>query len=135
MKKILTVAIMAAMFLGSAVTVLAAPWKPAGENAVNDKYVAYYESGDHGIPGIGNQYLGWDMVMRRGNDEKQFHQWFEGYINGEYVGVHSVWNLSKDGECADGWVKVTDAYPNWGYYMEPGATYCVHNNYYNPTKP
>jgi hypothetical protein len=134
MKKNLILAIIVVVtFLGSAVGALAAPWVHADKYSINDKYVSYDEGGLHGIAGIDGLVLGRDLVMKRGN-QNQFHQWLEGLMNEIYVAVHSVWNLSNDGKCPKDWVVVADAYPNWGSYMEEGATYCVHNNFYQGTK-
>jgi len=136
MKKLLTIAIMTAMFLGSAVSVFAAPWNAAENgNDPSGKFVAYYPEGYHTIPWLGWEFQGADLVMQRGN-KKQFHQWFEGtYKDGEYYAIHTIWSITEDGTCPENWVKVGYTYPHWGDYMEPGAQYCVHNNYYQGTKP
>lgn len=130
---ILTVAVL--LITGASVT-SAAPWIPADNQVTpNDRFVAYYDWGtDHTIPGIGNHYIGRDLVMQR-DSTGQFHQWFEGENpDGVYVAIHSVWNLSKDGTCPVDWITIPNAYPGWGDYMTPGATYCVHNNYYQGTR-
>jgi len=133
-KKLLSIAI-AAVFALSAASVSAAPWNAAENgNDPSGKFVAYYPTGPHSIAGMDGQFEGADLVMMRGNSG-QIQQWFEGTINGEYAAIHSVWNLAgKDGTCPEGWVKIENAYPQWGYYLVPGATYCVHNNYYQGTK-
>ncbi len=135
MKYILTIALIICAFVFNVPVAQAAPWTSA-DNAVmpNDKFVAYYQDGRHAIAGIGDQFFGRDLVMARGNNG-QFHQWFEGFDEyGIFVAIHSVWNISKTGHCPDAWVTVENAYPQWGDYLQPGATYCVHNNYYLGTK-
>lgn len=133
MKKILlTIAIVAAVLLTGAITADAAPWVPA-ENETNPQIVAYYPEGPHSIVGLDGQFEGRDLVMLRGNSG-QIQQWFEGIIDGKYAAIHSVWNLSKNGSCPGDWIAVPNAYPQWGDYLVPGATYCVKNNYYQGTK-
>jgi hypothetical protein len=132
MHKLFTIVLTLTLFFAVASTAIAAPWVPAGNQVTpNDRFVAYYPEGRHAIAGESNdQYYGRDLVMRRGNTG-QFHQWFEGTDpNGKFVAIHSVWNTANHGTCPKNWITIPNAYPLWGYYMEQGATYCVHNNYY-----
>jgi hypothetical protein len=121
----LTIALFSAfLFVATAATAFAAPTnKPKSEN--NPQVVAYYESGIHAIASDPvTYYEGKDLVMLRGSTG-QIQQWYTGADN---HGIHSVWNISKDGTCTEGWVLIEDAYPTWGDYLTPGADYCVHNN-------
>ena len=135
MKKLLASFATITVFLASTSTAMAAPWFPA-ENQLtpNDKFVAYYPDGRHAIAGFDNdQFFGRDLVMRRG-ESGQFQQWFQGTNpNGDYVAIHSVWNLAHAGKCPNTWISIPNAYPQWGYYLVPNATYCVHNNFYQGT--
>lgn len=107
------------------VTAMAAPFK--AEN--NPQIVANYPTGDHGI--VGEPYLheGADVVMKAGKSGN-FQQWFYGTSaepNHPVEGDHSVWKLSKDGTCKDGWDLVENANQSWGDYLQPG-NYCVKTN-------
>lgn len=141
MNKIIGVTTAVLIFFVSSGLSLAAPWTPAGNQITpNDKFVAYYPDGRKAIAGLGDQYYGRDLVMRRGNSG-DFQQWFEGNDpNGNFVAIHSVWNLLKKGDsCPNDWIKIVNANPagpdyGWGDYLVEGADYCVHNNYYQGTK-
>jgi len=136
MKKTITTFMVSAMLLATTGIALAAPWVPAGNQVTpNDKFVAYYPNGRHAIPGFSSdQFYGRDLVMRRGNSG-QFQQWFEGTDpTGTFVAIHSVWNLAHGNNCPNTWITIPNAYPQWGFYLVPGATYCVHNNFYQGTK-
>ncbi len=134
MKKIFAFLAISVFFLVNSPAAFAAPWVPASANPFSDKYVAFYDWGTtHGIAGEEGTFVGRDVVMRRGNSG-QFQQWFEGTNpDGEYVAIHSVWNFAHNKGCQDNWVTIENAYPDWGDYLVPGATYCVHNNYYQGT--
>ena len=103
---------------------LAAPTNPEkGSN--NPNVVAYYPTGIHAIPTDPVTYVtGTDLVTMRGNTG-EIQAWYTGE---DGHGVHSVWNVSKDGKCSSNWVLIPQAYPNWGDYLTPGADYCVLNN-------
>jgi hypothetical protein len=135
MKKFIASLAVSAMFLASTGAAFAAPWVPANAHPFTDKYVAVYGPGTtHAIAGYDGTFVGRDLVMARGNSG-QFQQWFEGTDpNGNYVAIHSVWNLAHNASCSNGWVTIPNAYPDWGNYLVPGATYCVHNNFYQGTK-
>ena len=91
----------------------------------NTQVVAYYSTGVHAIPTSPVTYVtGTDLVTMRG-DTGEIQAW---YTSTDGHGVHSIWNLSKDGTCPSNWVLIAQAYPVWGDYLAPGADYCVHNN-------
>lgn len=91
----------------------------------NSQVVAYYSTGIHAIPTDPVTYLtGTDLVTTRGNTG-QIQAWYTGE---DGHGVHSTWNISKDGTCPNSWVLIAQAYPTWGDYLTPGADYCVYNN-------
>lgn len=112
--------VMVSVLLTGAPVALAAPSK-----SNNPQIVSNYPDGLHAIPTDPVTWReGADVVMMRGNSG-QIQQWYTdptGFV------IHSVWNISKDGTCADGWVRIPNAYPGWGTHLTPGATYCVHNN-------
>lgn len=128
MKKL--IAGLTALFVSlfGATAAFAAPFNAA---ANNPQVVAYYPTGDHGIPGEPFLHNGEDLVMRAGNSGN-FQQWFYGYsaeAGGITEGDHSVWmNVGSKTSCPNGWFLVPDAYPEWGSYLEPGANYCTHTN-------
>lgn len=131
MKKVLASLFASAFFLASANAAFAAPWKPADANPFTDKYLAVYGPGTtHAIAGFDGTFIGRDLVMARG-ESGQVQQWFEGTDpNGNLVKIHSVWNLEHGKSCPDSFITIPNAFPQWGNYLVPGATYCVHNNYY-----
>ena|SRR5258708_6259508 len=136
MKKILlTSAAALGLFVMSAGAIFAAPYNP---NFVNPQVVAFYTSGPHGIPSetCSNHY-GFDLVMRDGNSGN-FQEWSYGSTpcdeNGVLHGDHDLWQISKDGTCPDKATTIPNAYPGWGSYLTPGATYCVLNNDFHVNK-
>jgi len=93
----------------------------------NPNVVAYYEDGIHAIPLNATIWLeGYDLVMKNGNSGN-FNQWF---WNGD-IGYHSVWNVTKNGNCANG-VLIHDPNPLWGDYLVDNADYCVITNIFQP---
>lgn len=117
----LTVAAALFAFAGSA--------EAAPNKSNNPNVVAYYETGDHGIPGDYNLHTGMDVVSKLGNSGN-FDQWFYGWAAelNAYIGHHSVWKVSKDGKCKNDEVLVPNASANWGDYLVTGADYCVKTN-------
>ncbi len=122
----------------------AAPFKAHDKNP---QIVAYYPDGPHGIVGDNDYHEGMDIVMETGLGAKKsefklegnvVQQWFYGQAaegpNGEFItiGKHSVFKLSKDGTCPNGWYTLEDVntHPDrfWGDYLTTGATYCVKTN-------
>lgn len=91
----------------------------------NPNEVAYYPTGIHAIAGNPITYVsGTDLVTMRGNTG-MIEAWYTG-TDGH--GIHSVWNITTTGTCQSNWFLVSQAYPNWGSYLTPGADYCVMNN-------
>lgn len=122
-KFVAILAVMATMLFGAGAA-FAAPNNPQKADN-NSQVVAYYPTGIHAIPTDPIQWFeGNDLVMMRGNTG-EIQQWF---TDPSGHGIHSVWNISNNGSCANGWVLISNAYPNWGDYLTPGADYCVHNN-------
>lgn len=128
MKKIYVVAVVAGALMASVTPAWAAPYNAALNNP---QIVAYYTSGPHGIPSEpGGNHIGTDIVMRSGNSGN-FEEWFYGTFpagNEGPHGDHDVWLVSKDGTCPSNATIVPNAYPGWGDYLVPGATYCVITN-------
>jgi hypothetical protein len=119
--------------LAFAQTIRAAPFNAADKNP---NVVAYYPTGPHGIVGIpGTNHEGADLVMKAGKSGN-FQQWFYGTnpLTGETYGVHSIWNVTKNGKCPANATLVENAYPGWGDYLQPGADYCVIENIFKPAK-
>lgn len=111
----------------------AAPFH-AAEN--NPNVVAYYDlyTDTHGIAGITGTFTGTDLVMKNGNSGN-FQQWFYGkFPDGTTGGIHTIWNVSKDGTCPDKWILIKQANPSWGDYLLKNRDYCVNNNYFNVSK-
>lgn len=127
MKYLITVISSLSFLIASTAAVFAAP-----SNATNNpNIVANYNSGPHGIVGENDYHSGQDVVMQNGNSGN-LQQWFYGpSLEGNTEGDHSVWILSKDGTCPSGWYTLPNAYPAWGTYLQPGATYCVKTNDYH----
>jgi hypothetical protein len=112
---------LAVVFLSG--TAFAAPKDPNS----NPNVVAYYPTGDHGVVGEYYLHTGSDLVVAAGNSGN-FDQWFIGTTtesNGATVTEHSVWNLSHNGTCPNGWILVPNASADWGSYLTAGADYCV----------
>ena len=121
----MNVFVMLAIILFVAVPISSAA--PNNENKAenNHNVVAYYPLSLHAIPTYPITYVvGTNMVIRRGNSN-QIEAWYSSEVN---HGYHSVWNLSKDGKCSQGWVYIENAYPSWGDYLAPDADYCVKVN-------
>jgi hypothetical protein len=130
-KKITLAIVTSALILTGASATLAAPFNAADKNP---NVVAYYADGRHAIVGVGDQFFGKDLVLQRGQSGN-FQQWFYGiFPDGTKGGIHSVWNVSKTGTCASGWILVKNAYPQWGSYIQPNTDFCVHNNYFHVSK-
>ena len=116
-------------------TLSASPAEASPENenkAVNNpQVVAYHPEGVHAVVGEeGDTHTGSDLVMQAG-EGGVFQQWFLGESESEGShGEHSVWVPATNGECANGWVYVTEPYPEWGDYFPAGVDYCVHTNDY-----
>ena len=131
MKKLLATITASAMLVATSGVAFAAPFNAADKNP---NIVAYYPDGPHGIVGFDGNFIGQDLVMKRGNSGN-FQQWFYGTNpEGETLGIHSVWNVSKDGTCQDSWILVKNAFPDWGNYFQQNTDYCVHNNIFHPGK-
>jgi hypothetical protein len=130
MKKILGSLTALALLMGSG-TALAAPFKAQN----NPQIVANYPDGLHGIPGETEDHEGADVVMRAGNSGN-FQQWFYGTSASESLhGDHSVWKLSKDGTCPNGWLKMANTADNfWGNYLVTDGIYCIHTNDFKPSR-
>lgn len=144
MKKLFALlSVVSTLFFG-APAVLAAPFNAADNNP---QVVAYYPTGDHGVVGENATHTGQDLVMEASvgahkdpltNDAKVTQQWFYGQANegqnGSTIteGDHSVFMLSKDGTCQNGWYVLSNVNTNpnnfWGDYLTTGATYCVRTN-------
>lgn len=124
MKKIVSTFFAAILFLTATTGAFAAPNNPnKAEN--NPNVVANYPLGLHAIPTDPITYLiGTNLVEKRGNSG-QIQAWYTGE---DGHGVHSVWNISKNGTCPEGWVLIENAYPSWGDYLKPGSDYCVKTN-------
>ena len=91
----------------------------------NPNTVAYYPIGLHAIPTDPITYVtGTNIVTMRGNNG-QIQAWFT-YPDGH--GIHSIWNVSKKGDCAQGWVLIQHAFPVWGDYLTPDTDYCAKVN-------
>jgi len=120
MKKFISMTVFSVIVLLTVTKTASAAPPPTNLNVVD-----FFPTGPHAIPMQPNNIVleGADLVMRRGNTSK-FHQWF---INGE-VGYHTVWNTIKNGKCPPHGVVIENAYPQWGYYLEEGATYCTITN-------
>jgi hypothetical protein len=126
--------IMSGLLIFGVSSVSAAPFKAEDKNP---NVLVYYEDGKHGIVGEDALHEGQDLVMKAGKSGN-FQQWFYGIAyEGEggaaiTEGDHSVWKLSKDGSCPEGWYKLegvnTSPDKFWGDYLEYGATYCIHTN-------
>lgn len=124
MKKIYAGIFGLALVLALPVVALAAP-DNTNKADNNPQVVAYYPTGIHAIPTDPITYVtGTDLVTMRGNSG-QIEAWYTGSDN---HGIHSVWNISKDGTCPMNWVLIKQAYPSWGTYLTPGADYCANNN-------
>ena len=115
----------------AASAIFVAPAMAAPLNSNSSNIVANYSSGDHGIVGESSTHTGADVVMKAGNSGN-FQQWFSGTSaenGGITEGDHSVWkNVGSATSCNGGGVLVTNAYPAWGSYLQPGANYCVKTN-------
>jgi hypothetical protein len=102
-------------------------------NSNNSQIVANYTSGDHGIPGETATHTGSDVVKLNGHSGN-LNQWFYGTSTengGITEGDHSVWkNIGTSTNCPNGTL-IVNAYPAWGYYLQPGANYCVKTNDFN----
>ncbi len=124
MKKLCIAIVCIALSITAVSSALAAP-DNGNKAANNPTVVAYYPTGIHAIPTDPVTYVtGTDLVTMRG-DSGQIEAWYTG-TDGH--GIHSVWNLSKDGTCPASMVLIVNAYPTWGSYLTPGASYCVQNN-------
>ena len=131
MKYLSVVFVLAGLFLLSSKTVLANPTNfQKAQN--NPQVVAYYAGGLHTIPGEeGSSHWGEDLVMRAGGSGN-FQQWFLGWSAGEsFHGEHSVWLISRTGNCPQSFMVYVDPNPGWGDYFVDGATYCVKTNNYH----
>jgi len=131
-KRLINVVLAIAIMLSTSSPIaFAAPFKAK----YNPQIVANYNSGDHGIPGEPFLHQGADVVMLAGKSWN-VQQWFYGYSeeNGGIIeGDHSVWKLSKNGQCPTDTTAVTvstdPASSNyWGNYLKDGTTYCVRTN-------
>lgn len=124
MKKI-SIALFTILFAFAAVSVAFAAPTNEQKAASDPQTVAYYPTGIHAIPSDPVTYVtGTDLVTMRG-DSGQIQAW---YTQADGHGIHSVWNISKNGTCPTNWVLIAQAYPTWGDYLTPGADYCVQNN-------
>lgn len=75
---------------------------------------------------------GWDLILIRGKS-RRIHQWFIG----DGYGLHSVWNISKNGKCKGRTVDlIKDPYNNgWHFdWFESGKDYCVRTNRFTVKK-
>jgi hypothetical protein len=124
-KPLASLAVIASLLFIGATSAHAAPFN--AEN--NPNILDVFFSGIHTIVGEqGDIHTGWDVVMKAGNSGN-IQQWFLGESTQEgYHGDHSLWRLSSDGTCKNNEIEVSNAYPGWGTYLEPGATYCVKTN-------
>lgn len=119
---------MGVLYLMLSVSSFAAP-NNSSKADNNPQVVAFYDSPhDNTLPTDPVTYhaIGSDLVMLRG-DTGEIQQWFT-FADNPNHGLHSVWNISKDGTCPAGWVLIARAAPLWGDYLTLGADYCVHNN-------
>jgi hypothetical protein len=127
MKKLMVQILAGALFLTLSTAAYASP---TNDNKAdnNPQVVAFYTDHDNTLPTDPITYhaIGTDLVMMRG-DTGEIQQWYT-FADNPNHGLHSVWNISKDGTCSPGWVLISQAYPLWGDYLTPGADYCVHNN-------
>ncbi len=106
----------------------------AAPNPNNPNVVVYHSTGPHTIPIPEQPSLdGHDLVMRNGNSGN-FNQWFWN----DSIGYHSVWNMTKNGKCENGYLIKNAREPEgvgavtWGDYLVPGADYCVITNEFHP---
>lgn len=116
---------------------------PYNAEANNPQVVAFYATGTHGIPSEpGCNHIGMDIVMQAGNSGN-FQEWSYGTqpcTNDPLHGDHDLWKLSTDGTCPANATIIHQPnigdpnYPGWGTYLVPGATYCVLNNDFHPSK-
>lgn len=120
----------AAVFFTGAAGAFAAPFKAANNPNILDNY----PTGPHGIIGEAEYHEGADVVMKAGRSGN-IQQWFYGTSASEGLhGEHSNWkNVGSATSCPAGWDFVADPYPEWGFYLESGANYCVHTNDFHPS--
>jgi hypothetical protein len=105
-------------------------------NPDNQQIVAYYTTGDHGIPGEPYLHTGQDAVKANGKSGN-FQQWFYGWSaedGGIIEGDHSVWKVEGPIGCAEGWLLMITPNPAWGVYLVPNVNYCVKTNDYKVSK-
>lgn len=126
-KKLIT-SLFAFLVALSVVSVVSAAPNNENKAANNPNVVAFYNNEEtdlHAIPTDPITYLyGTNLVLKRGNSDN-IEAWYTG---SDGTGYHSVWNVSKKGNCSEGWNLIEDAYPSWGDYLTPGADYCVKVN-------
>lgn len=89
--------------------------------------VADFPNGPHAIVGEQELHEGLDIVVKL-NQKADFLQCFSGTSPSE--GQHVVltdWLVTDKDSCDAGYTLVPNAYPNWGYYLNQNANYCIKN--------